>query len=421
MIIGPTLQPQLSLHLPGAMPARTSTPTRAYRDRGPCPASEAWPILNAGKAVTKKVNELVRGQILRDNIKVNGKDMPQVVLVDRETTFEIPVENTGEIGWPFYLEVSVPSDPSVKTSGVKGKFLPVATYSEAECQPQDEKLAEPEQPMKSIIKYAVTPDEVGDLPLQFRLYRDFSKTTIMHEFSETLDVRASLPDPSPEPNPARTSKPSTTAEIRSLHIIPNRKNGMMWLNVFVKNYGETSKFGINGTATFKEKEFKDSYLVSHPGKLIYPVEGSPGIFQLTIPKYRLGEWEITIRLYDAEGNCGPTIDSKTVTLAVKRPAPTVAISPTPAPVPTPPPASPMDPPFLGDQEQLLTDFYNCMQRNLAFKAFIGTLTILGDVGNPPPGSVLDDWDQFVKYYSNLFRRDPAAEEAIREFLPVFCP
>ena len=76
---------------------------------------------------------------------------------------------------------------------------------------------------------------------------------------------------------------------------------------------------------------------------------------------------------------------------------------------------------MNQQRKLLADFYNCTQRNLAFKTFIGGLTVLGDIGSPPPGSVLDDWDQFVKYYSDLFRRDPAAEDAIKEFLPVFCP
>ena len=68
----------------------------------------------------------------------------------------------------------------------------------------------------------------------------------------------------------------------------------------------------------------------------------------------------------------------------------------------------------------MTDFYNCVQESLAFKLTVGTLTALGDLANPPPGAVLDDWNLFLPYYLTLFRADPEAELVIEGMIPLFC-
>ena len=223
------------------------------------------------------------------------------------------------------------------------------------------------------------------------------------------------------PAPTLTLGSGVKAEIHSFQIIPDRNGGNMWLDVLVKNRGEFHKFRIEGEATSHKSG--RSYVIEHPGKDISPsIGGSWGVFQELIPEYQPGEWEVTVSLYDATsiGSRKP-LHSKTDTIHVaERPSflPTVAPRPTPGSVPTPLPETA----GLSPQEQeLLTAFYNCMQNNLTFKSLIGSLTVLGDFGNPPPGSVLDEWDQFVEYYSRLFRRDPAAEEVVRDFLPVFCP
>ena len=150
--------------------------------------------------------------------------------------------------------------------------------------------------------------------------------------------------------------------------------------------------------------------------------GQTTYFTARIPELQYGDWDLTVTLSVQHEGSIILIDSAEATINVIKPPSIVdTVGQTPAPLSTRTSARQPEPPLLGDQAQILADFYNCMQRNLAFKTFIGGLTVLGDIGNPPPGSVLDDWNQFATYYSELFRRDPAAEEAIKEFLPVFCP
>ena len=111
------------------------------------------------------------------------------------------------------------------------------------------------------------------------------------------------------------------------------------------------------------------------------------------------------------------------------PTPTPTAVPTALPTPTPtavPTALPTPTPRQQDlwmtpeEERLMADFYNCVQESLAFKLTVGTLTALGDLANPPPGAVLDDWNLFLPYYLTLFRADPEAELVIEGMIPLFC-
>lgn len=246
-------------------------------------------------------------------------------------------------------------------------------------------------------------------------------TQVLSERTITVDVvEGSQPTPIPTstPIPPPTQVPVFKVEIDPSAAQFRRFGSDRVFEIPVKNIGShRGKFKIKGKARSERSgnEFNVQYgpLVIDPGETrnLWPA----------MPRYELGVWILDIGVYSEFDPTTP-LDSESITISVEQPPPPpTRVTPTPSPVPEPTPATQVEPPLLGDKEQLLTEFYNCMQRNLAFKTFIGGLTVLGDIGNPPPGSVLDDWDQFIVYYSNLFRKDPAAEEAIREFLPVFCP
>ena len=237
------------------------------------------------------------------------------------------------------------------------------------------------------------------------MYRDYKKTETLDQLPVTLEVGSSGSDMLPQ--------------IGVSVITPDIKGNQIWLTIPVTNYGVERSLQVNGEVISRESRKTHHFGPRHkrnvpPGRTTY--------FTTPIPEFQYGDWDITVTLYAEHEGSTTFIDSATATISVIEPTiTTVTGGQTPPHVPAPTSARKSEPPLLGDQAQLLTEFYNCMQRNLAFKTFIGGLTVLGDIGNPPPGSVLDDWGQFVKYYLDLFRRDPAAEEAIRDFLPVFCP
>ena len=283
--------------------------------------------------------------------------------------------------WPFYVEVMPASSAEALITDMQAAVIQKGTLRH--------------------FKFNITPSQSGPLELEVKLYRDYKKAKTLDQLPVTLEVGPSKSDIRPH--------------IGDSVITPDIKGNQIWLTIPVTNYSVARSLQVDGEVTSRESRKTHHFGPQHKRNV---APGQTTYFTARIPELQYGDWDLTVTLSVQHEGSIILIDSAEATINVIKPPSIVdTVGQTPAPLSTRQP----EPPLLGDQAQLLADFYNCMQRNLAFKTFIGGLTVLGDIGNPPPGSVLDDWNQFATYYSELFRRDPAAEEAIKEFLPVFCP
>ena len=354
------------------------------RTGGNCNVEEQWHRLNAGEAVGQQLDKVVTAR-LASGPTIIHVGTGKAAAANYSSQLTVTVENTGALTWPFYVEVMPASSAEALITDMQAAVIQKGTLRH--------------------FKFNITPSQSGPLELEVKLYRDYKKAKTLDQLPVTLEVGPSKSDIRPH--------------IGDSVITPDIKGNQIWLTIPVTNYSVARSLQVDGEVTSRESRKTHHFGPQHKRNV---APGQTTYFTARIPELQYGDWDLTVTLSVQHEGSIILIDSAEATINVIKPPSIVdTVGQTPAPLSTRTSARQPEPPLLGDQAQILADFYNCMQRNLAFKTFIGGLTVLGDIGNPPPGSVLDDWNQFATYYSELFRRDPAAEEAIKEFLPVFCP